>query len=88
MFLSPDDNFLAEIVELNEEILVAESRTDVAGLMKNVRDILQDYYNGVEKAFDECKDIEEARRITAHMQYYENLKKKLVKRETELGIVH
>ena len=83
-----DDNFLAEIVELNEEILVAESRTDVAGLTKNVRDVLQDYYNSVEMAFDESEDIEKARRITAHMQYYENLKKKLVKRETELGIVH
>jgi len=83
-----DDNFLAEIVELNEEIIVAESRTDVAGLTKNVRDVLQDYYNSVEVAFDESEDIEKARRITAHMQYYENLKKQLVKRETELGIVH
>ena len=83
-----DDNFLAEIVELNEEIIVAESRTDVAGLTKNVRDVLQDYYNSVEMAFDESEDIEKARRITAHMQYYENLKKQLVKRETELGIVH
>ena len=79
---------MAEIVELNEEILVAESRTDVAGLAKNVRDTLQEYYNAVEIAFDESKDIEEARRITSHMQYYENLKRQLVKRETELGIVH
>ena len=79
---------MAEIVELNEEILVAESRTDVAGLVKNVRDVLEDYYNAVEKAFDETNDIEEARRITCHMQYYENLKKKIVQRETELGIVH
>ena len=79
---------MAEIVELNEEILVAESRTDVAGLVKNVRDVLEDYYNAVEKAFDETNDIEEARRITSHMQYYENLKKKIVQRETELGIVH
>ena len=39
-------------------------------------------------AFDESEDIEKARRITAHMQYYEKLKKQLVKRETELGIVH
>ena len=38
--------------------------------------------------FLESEDIEKARRITAHMQYYENLKKQLVKRETELGIVH
>ena len=89
IFLSiADGNFLAEIVELNEEILVAESRTDVAGLAKNVRDTLQEYYNAVEIAFDESKDIEEARRITSHMQYYENLKRQLVKRETELGIVH
>ena len=83
-----DPNFLAEIVELNEEIIVAESRTDVAGLTKNVRDVLQDYYNAVEEAFDTTEDIEKARNITAHMQYYENLKKQLVKRETELGIVH
>ena len=67
---------------------MAESRTDIAGLAKNVRDILQDYYNLVESAFDEIEDVEEARKITAHMQYYENLKKQIVKRETELGIVH
>ena len=87
-FSIADGNFLAEIVELNEEILDAESRTDVAGLAKNVRDTLQEYYNAVEIAFDEAKDIEEARRITSHMQYYENLKRQLVKRETDLGIVH
>ena len=79
---------MAEIVEINEEILDAESRTDIAGLAKNVRDILQDYYNSVESAFDEADDIEEARKICTHMQYYENLKKQIVKRETELGIVH
>ena len=88
LLLIADGNFLAEIVELNEEILDAESRTDVAGLAKNVRDTLQEYYNAVEIAFDEAKDIEEARRITSHMQYYENLKRQLVKRETDLGIVH
>ena len=60
----------------------------MAGLIKNVRDILEDYYNTVEFAFDESEDIIEARKITAHMQYYENLKRQLVKRETDLGIVH
>ena len=32
-----DANFLAEIVELNEEIVEAEGPTEVAGLMTHVR---------------------------------------------------
>ena len=46
----------------------------MAGLIENVRDILETIYNSFEDAFDASEDITKARKITAHMQYYENLK--------------
>ena len=60
----------------------------MAGLIENVRDILETIYNSFEVAFDASEDITEARKITAHMQYYENLKRQLVKRDTFLGVVY
>jgi len=84
--LGLDANFLAEMVELNEEIEEAEGQTDVAGLMRHVREVLQTLYDKAEAAF-ETNDLDKARMVTAQMRYYENLKKKLVERETEMGMI-
>jgi len=82
-----DANFLAEIVELNEEIIEAEGPTEVAGLMTHVRDHLQTLFDKAEVAFDVDSDLDRARLVTAQIRYYENLKKKLVERETEFGMI-
>jgi len=82
-----DANFLAEIVELNEEIVEAELPSDVSGLMTHVREVLQTLFDKAEVAFDHQNDMDRARLITAQIRYYENLKKKLVERETQLGIM-
>jgi len=82
-----DANFLAEIVELNEEIVEAEGETDVAGLMTHVREVLQSLFDKAEVAFDAENDLDRARLVTAQIRYYENLKKKLVERETEFGMM-
>lgn len=82
-----DANFLAEIVELNEEIVEAEGPTEVAGLMTHVRDHLQTLFDKAEVAFDVDSDLDRARLVTAQIRYYENLKKKLVERETEFGMI-
>ena len=43
--------------------------------------------NQAEVAFDHDNDMDRARLITAQIRYYENLKKKLVERETDLGMI-
>jgi len=81
-----DANFLAEIVELNEEIVEAEIESDVSGLMLHVREVLQSLFDKAEVAFDVENDLDRARLVTAQIRYYENLKKKLVERELEFGL--
>lgn len=82
-----DANFLAEVMELNEEIADAETHADVAGLVDHVRQVLQRYYNHVEKVFA-AGDVAAAKLIVAKMQYYNNIKDKLKEKETRMGIIH
>ena len=51
------------------------------------RDHLQTLFDKAEVAFDVDSDLDRARLITAQIRYYENLKKKLVERETEFGMI-
>ena len=51
------------------------------------RDHLQTLFDKAEVAFDVDSDLDRARLVTAQIRYYENLKKKLVERETEFGMI-
>ncbi len=82
-----DTNFLAQIMELNEELVDADTAADVSGIAEAVREVLQRYYNEVEKEFA-ASNIADAKKIVAKMQYYHNVKDKIKEKEGNLGIVH
>ena len=48
---------------------------------------MQTLFDKAEVAFDVDSDLDRARLVTAQIRYYENLKKKLVERETEFGMI-
>jgi molecular chaperone HscB len=82
-----DANFLAEIMELNDEVAEADSADDVSGIMEAVKAVLDRYYSDLDKKFT-AGNIKEAKFIVAKMQYYHNLKDKLKEKEREFGIIH
>ncbi len=82
-----DTNFLAEIMELNEELVDADTAADVSGIAEAVREILQRQYNDVAKEF-EAGNIRNAKVVVAKMQYYHNVKDKIKEKEGALGVVH
>jgi hypothetical protein len=62
-------------------------RSDVVELMSQVKELISDHEILTSKAF-QSKDIDEARLVVAKMQYFVNIKDQLVKKETDMGIIH
>ena len=85
--IATDANFLAEIMETNEEVAEAETPADLAGISKHNKSVLNDYVGEVSLAFRE-RDISKARELIARMKYYSNIQDKIIEKENEMGIVH
>ena len=85
--IATDANFLAEIMEINEEVAEAETPADLSGISEHNKTVLADYVNRVSQAFSD-NDIDKARELVAKMKYYSNIQDKIVEREHEMGIVH
>ena len=81
--VATDANFLAEIMEVNEEVVEAESSADLSGISQHNKAVLADYKEKVSKAFA-AEDINEARTLVTRMKYYSNIQDKIKERELEL----
>lgn len=79
--------FLAEIMEINEEIAEAESKDEVIELTRANKEALDQYVQSVSEAFKK-DDYAEAKQLVAKMKYYSNIFDKLIELETRMGIVH
>ncbi len=55
--------------------------------MTRVKKIISEHEILTGEAF-ESKDIPEVRKVVGKMQYFVNLRDQLIKKETEMGIVH
>lgn len=84
--IATDANFLAEIMEINEEVSEAESVTDIAGISQHNKGVLKDYVEKVSKAFGEG-DVQKARELIARMKYYSTIQDKIKEREVEMKLV-
>ena len=82
-----DPGFLAEIMEINEEVVEAESPDDLSGISVANKQVLHKYSKKVSKAFAEDR-IKDAKALVAKMKYYSNVQDKITEKETALGVVH
>ena len=78
-----DPDFLAEIMELNEEILeVGEAELKI--IEENISKELDNYYMTIEILL-ENEEYEAARKEVAHMKYYVNVQNKILAMHSEFG---
>jgi len=73
-------------MELNEDINEALTPEEVLRVKDGVTPILSSYDKRAKEAFD-VLNIEEAKKIVSELQYYVNLKEKIIKKELDLGMV-
>lgn len=78
---------VSEFRDLSVYIKYVLFRSDVIDLMTRVRKIISEHEILTGEAF-ESKDIPEVRKVVGKMQYFVNLRDQLIKKETELGIIH
>ena len=81
-----DAIFLAEIMEINEEVGEAETPVDLSGISQHNKKILGQYVDNVSKAFAK-DDLVQARALIAKMKYYSNIQDRIQKIETTWGVV-
>jgi molecular chaperone HscB len=81
-----DPGFLAEIMEVNEEVVEAESPSDLSGISEANKTVLKDYVESVSKAFREDR-LKDAKSLVTKMKYYSNIQDKIIEKETAFGIV-
>jgi len=62
-------------------------RSDVINLMTRVKKIIAEHEILTGEAF-EANDIPRVRNVVGKMQYFVNLRDQLIKKETDMGIVH
>ena len=62
-------------------------RPEVESLMLRVKEVISEHERLTSTAFAK-DDVTGARKIVAKMQYFINLKDKLIIKETDLGIMH
>lgn len=81
-----DAIFLAEIMEINEEVGEAETPVDLSGISQHNKKILGQYVENVSKAFADG-DIDQARALIAKMKYYSNIQDRIHRIETTWGVI-
>jgi molecular chaperone HscB len=81
-----DNKFLMEIMELNEQIVEANSKERVIQLGKDNDTILRKMEKQLSDAFKE-NNIAFAKEILVEMKYYDNLDRKIKELQREQGIV-
>lgn len=81
--VSPE--FLAEIMEINEELAEAGGSAEVKIVGENVKNKLEDYMLTLGVLFANG-EFEVARLQVAHMKYYSNILDKILEMETEFGM--
>ena len=75
-----DNEFLMEIMELNEEVDEIDTQEDIKTLKDSINDKIDDLHESLMKKF-ENKDISQAKIIVAKMQYFHNVKNQLKEKE-------
>ena len=75
-----DNEFLMEIMELNEEVDGIDTQEDIKTLKESINDKINDLHESLMKKF-ENKDISQAKIIVAKMQYFHNVKNQLKEKE-------
>ena len=82
-----DNDFLMEIMELNEQIIEADTEETVIQLGKDNELMLRKMEKRLSEAFKE-DNVTYAKEILQEMKYYDNLDRKIKELEREQGIVH
>jgi len=81
-----EPGFLAEVMEVNEEVAEAESPADLSGISEANKAVLKSYVAKVSKAFREGR-IRDAKVLVARMKYFNTIQDKIVEKETAFGMV-
>ena len=84
--IATEVGFLAEVMEVNEEVSEAESRADLAGISEHNKKVLEDYIIKIDKAFSQGQ-IKVAKKLVSEMKYFSNIQDKIREKETKMGIV-
>jgi len=81
-----EPGFLAEVMEVNEEVAEAESPADLSGISEANKTVLKSYVEKVSKAFREGR-VKDAKVLVARMKYFSTIQDKIVEKETAFGVV-
>jgi len=82
--IADDPAFLADVMDLNEEVAEAESLADLATLSTANKKAMEKYAEDISEAFSEG-DVKAARRLVAQFKYFSNLQDKIGEREDQMG---